>query len=407
MLPFWQLFEGFYTLFTSEPKIAIARVLLIFLGALLIYGAYKKVLEGLIMVPMGLGMIAVNASVLILEAGKYGDIFVAPLVSDPTALLNILQIDFLQPIYTFTFSNGLIACLIFMGIGAITDIDFLIASPMLSMMMAVAAEFGTIFTFPIALAVGLSPGQSAATAIIGGADGPMVLFTSLILARDLFVPIAVVGYLYLSLTYGLYPFLIRLMIPKRLRGVEMDWRKVPQIPRGEKFAFTVVATAILCLLFPVAGPLYFSFFVGVAIKEADLPRHVQFLSEPVLYGSTFFLGATLGILMSADTILNPRVLTLFILGLISIMLSGIGGLIGGLIAYKVSGGKINPLVGIAGVSCLPTCAKIAQKEAFAVNKKCMIVPFAMGPNVAGVITTSIICGIYVTTIPMVSKLLTG
>jgi carboxybiotin decarboxylase len=403
----FQLFQGLYTLFTSEPKIAIARVALILLGGLLIYGAHKKVLEGLVMIPMGLGMIAINGSVLMLEAGKYGDIFISPLVSDPTVLMNLLQINFLQPIYTFTFSNGLIACLVFMGIGAITDIDFLMAKPMLSMLLAVAAEFGTIFTFPIALAVGLNSGQAASAAIIGGADGPMVLFTSLILAKELFVPIAVVGYLYLSLTYGIYPFLIKWMIPKKLRGLEMDWRSIPQIPRGEKLAFIAVATAILCLLFPVAGPLYFSFFVGVAIKESDLPRHLQFLSEPVLYGSTFFIGILLGCLMSADTILNPKVLTLLILGLISILLSGIGGLVGGLIAYKLSKGKINPLIGIAAVSCVPTCAKIAQKVACEANKKCMILPFAMGPNVAGVITTSIICGIYVTGIPLMSKFITG
>ncbi|MDO8569100.1 MAG: sodium ion-translocating decarboxylase subunit beta [Dehalococcoidales bacterium] len=395
-----QLFQGLYTLFTSDPKIALARIGLILLGAILIYGGYKKVLEPLIMIPMGLGMIAINSSVLILEAGRYGDIFIAPLVSDPTELMNVLQINFLQPLYTFTFSNGLIACLVFMGIGALTDIDFLIAKPMLSMMLAVAAEFGTIFTFPIALAMGLNPGQAASTALIGGADGPMVLFSSLILAKDLFVPIAVVGYLYLSLTYGMYPFLIKWLIPKRLRGIEMDWRTIPKVPRGEKLAFVVVATTILCLLFPVAGPLYFSFMLGVAIKESDLPHHLSFLSETVLYGSTFFLGAILGTLMSAETILNPKVLILFILGLISILLSGLGGLAGGLIAYKISKGKINPLLGIAAVSCVPTCAKIAQKCAYDANKKCMIVPFAMGPNVAGVITTSIICGIYITAIQL-------
>jgi carboxybiotin decarboxylase len=398
-----KLFQGLYTLFTSEPKIAIARVGLILLGMLLLYGAHKKILEGLIMVPMGLGMIAINASVLILEAGQYGNIFVAPLVSDPNQLMNLLQINFLQPIYTFTFSNGLIACLVFMGIGAMTDIDFLIAKPMPSMLLAVGAELGSFLVFPIALAMGLNPGQSAATAIIGGADGPMVLFTSLILAKDLFVPIAVVGYLYLSLTYGIYPFLIKWLVPKKLRGVEMDWRSIPKISRGEKYAFAAILTAVLCLLFPVAGPLYFSFFVGVAIKESDLPRHVQFLSEPLLYGSTFFLGAILGTLMNAETILDPKVLILFILGLLAILLSGVGGIIGGLIAYKVSKGKINPLVGLAGVSCVPTCAKVAQKAAYDANKKSMILPFAMGANVAGVITTSIICGIYVTGIPLVSQ----
>jgi sodium ion-translocating decarboxylase beta subunit len=402
-----KLFQGLYTLFTSEPTIAITRVGLIVLGFILLYASYKKVLEGLVMVPMGIGMIAINASVLVLDSGNYGNIFVSPLITDPNALMNMLQINFLQPIYTLTFSNGLIACLVFMGIGAMTDIDYLMAKPMLSMMLAVAAELGTFLIFPIALAVGLNPAQSAATAIIGGADGPMVLFTSLILAKDLFVPITVVGYLYLSLTYGIYPFLIKWLVPKHLRGIEMDWRNVPKIPRGEKFAFSAVLTAILCLLFPVAGPLYFSFFVGVAIKEADLPRHLQFLTETLVYGATFFLGALLGTLMSAETILDPKVLILFVLGLLAILLSGLGGIAGGLIATKISKGKINPLIGIAAVSCVPTTAKVAQKAAYDANKKCMILPFAMGPGVAGVITTSIVCGIYVTGIPLVSKLLVG
>lgn len=200
--PIWEIFQGIYTLFISEPKIAIARILLILVGFLFIYLGYRKILEGLIMIPMGIAMVGVNAGTMLLEAGKFGTLFLDPLVSETNALVNILQIDFLQPIYTLTFSNGLIACLIFMGIGAITDLDFLIAKPLLSMMLAVAAEFGTIFTLPIAIAVGLNPSEAASIAIVGGADGPMVLFTSLTLARHLFVPITVVAYLYLSLCYA-------------------------------------------------------------------------------------------------------------------------------------------------------------------------------------------------------------
>lgn len=405
--PIWEIFQGIYTLFISEPKIAIARILLILVGFLFIYLGYRKILEGLIMIPMGIAMVGVNAGTMLLEAGKFGTLFLDPLVSETNALVNILQIDFLQPIYTLTFSNGLIACLIFMGIGAITDLDFLIAKPLLSMMLAVAAEFGTIFTLPIAIAVGLNPSEAASIAIVGGADGPMVLFTSLTLARHLFVPITVVAYLYLSLCYAGYPYLIKMLIPKSIQGTRMDFGDIPKIARAEKFTFAVVATGVLCLLFPVAAPLFTSFFVGVAIKESDLPRHLQFLSETVLYGSTFFLGFVLGSLLSADVILDPTVLLLLLLGMLSLLLSGLGGLAGGMIAYKLSKGKINPLIGIAGVSCVPTTAKVAQKCAFTANKKCMILPFAMGPNVAGVITTAIIAGIYITAIPLITPLLGG
>ncbi len=405
MFPFWQIFQGLYTLFTSEPGIAIGRVVLILLGALFCYLGYRKILEGLIMIPMGIGMIAVNGAVLVMAAGKYSTIFVDPLEADPIALMNILQINFIQPLYTFTFSNGLIACLVFMGIGAITDLDYLIAKPLPSILLAVGAELGTIFTFPIAIACGLNPGESAAISVVGGADGPIVLFTSLMLARHLFVPITVVAYLYLSLCYAVYPYLIKLLIPKRLRGLPMDLRSIPRVSRGEKFTFAVVACGILCLLFPVAGPLYASFFVGVAIKESDIPRHLQLLSETVLYGATFFLGFILGILLSAETILDPRVLLLLGLGCLSLLLSGIGGLVAGLIGYKVTKGKMNPLIGIAAVSCVPTCAKVAQKCAFEANRRAMILPFAMGPNVAGIITTSIVCGCFVTGLPLIAPLL--
>ena len=121
------VFQGIATLFAQEPKIAIARIVLIFLGMLLVYLGSKNILEPLVMVPMGFGMLAVNAGVLFLSANEIGNIFINPMVSDTNALMNILQIDFLQPIYTFTFSNGLIACVVFMGIGVITDIGFLLA----------------------------------------------------------------------------------------------------------------------------------------------------------------------------------------------------------------------------------------------------------------------------------------
>lgn len=132
--------------------------------------------------------------------------------------MKYMQIDFLQPIYTLTFSNGLIACLVFMGIGTMCDIGYVLERPFISMTIALFAEAGTILTYPIARAMGLDAGSSAAVSIIGGADGPMVLFASLKLAPELFVPISIVAYLYLSLTYGGYPYLIKLLIPKSMRG---------------------------------------------------------------------------------------------------------------------------------------------------------------------------------------------
>ncbi len=394
------LFQGIGTMFAQPANIAIARIALILLGIFMVYLGKKEILEPLIMIPMGFGMSAVNAGVLFLSATKTGTIFNDPLMSDTAGLMNILQINWLQPIYTFTFSNGLIACLVFMGIGVISDIGNVLRYPFASMLIAMCAELGSVATFPIAHAMGLSYGQAAAVSIIGGADGPMVLYTSLILAKDLFVPITIVAYLYLSLTYGGYPFLIRLLIPKDIRAIVVKTTKKDDITSGEKLAFAVIANTLLCLLFPVAAPLFVSFFLGIAIRESGMTKYIKLIEENFLYGATFFLGLMLGVLCEASTILNPTVLTLLILGMVALLLSGIGGIIGGYIVYFINGKNFNPTIGIAGVSCVPTTAKVAQKEVHNVNKYSFILQFAMGANICGVITTAILTGIYVTMIPL-------
>lgn len=390
------LFQGIGTLFASEMHIAIARIVLILLGMLLVYLGYKNVLEPLVMIPMGFGMLAVNAGVLFLAQNKLGTIFVDPLVTDASSLMDILQIDFLQPIYTFMFSNGLIAGIVFMGIGVITDIGFLMAYPFTSMLIAMFAELGTVATFPIAVAMGFTKGEAAAVSVIGTADGPMVLYTSLMLAKDLFVPITIVAYLYLSLTYGGYPYLIRLLVPKELRGKKVNVSRTHNITSQEKLIFSVVACAILCLLFPVAAPLFLSFFLGIAIRESGVTRYIKLVEDVFLYGATLFLGLMLGVLCEASTILNPQIFGLLILGMLALLLSGIGGILGGYIVYWINGKNFNPTIGIAGVSCVPTTAKVAQKEVSMVNKHAFVLQYAVGANISGVITSAILTGIYVT-----------
>ena len=255
---FLNIFQGLATLADSEPKIMIGRIFLMCLGVLLIYLGKKGILEALLMIPMGLGMATVNAAVLFLDDGRKGTLFLDPLINNTEQLMTMLQIDWLQPIYTFTFSNGLIACLVFMGIGVLLDVGFVMARPFTSMFIALCAEIGTVITLPLAVWMGLSVSDAAATATIGGADGPMILFTALILSKELFVPITVVAYLYLGLTYGGYPWLIKLMVPRHIRGMKMPVEKTREISSTEKLVFAVIANVILCLLFPVAAPLFFS-----------------------------------------------------------------------------------------------------------------------------------------------------
>jgi carboxybiotin decarboxylase len=398
------LFQGISTLVTSEPIIAFSRIGLMALGMLLVYLGKKGILEPLLMIPMGLGMAAINAGIMFMPDGSQGNLFVDPLIIDNNQLMSALQIDFLQPIYTFTFSNGLIACFVFMGIGVLLDVGYILQKPFTSMFLAICAELGTFATVPIAMALGFNMRDAASVAMVGGADGPMVLFTSLSLSKELFVPITVVAYLYLGLTYGGYPYLIRLMIPARLRGIKMVRPSIKKpISSGKKLSFAVVLCTLLCLLFPVAAPLFFSLFIGVAIRESGLKHIIDFIGGPLLYGSTFFLGLLLGILCEAHLILNPKILMLLVLGIVALLLSGIGGILGGYAMYFITRGNFNPVIGIAGVSCVPTTAKVAQKEVNKINPDALILPEALGANISGVITTAIIAGIYITIIPLLFK----
>ena len=421
-LSFLDLFQGINTLvqgFSTDPKIAFGRVFLIFLGILLFYLGRKGVLEALLMIPMGLGMATVNAGVMFfsvydpasglsIAAGQAaqlpGTLHVAPLAQDTKALIDILQINWLQPIYTFMFSNGLIACFVFMGIGTLLDVGFVMARPYQSMIIALFAELGTATTYPLAVAMGLNPGQAASVAIIGGADGPMVLFTSLTLAKELFVPITVVAYLYLGLAYGGFPYLIKAMIPEKLRALPMPMEKTRTITSNEKLVFAVIACVLLSLLFPVASPLLLSLFLGVVVRESDLPNFYELFSNTVLYGATFFLGLLLGILCEAGTILSPVVLKLLVLGILSLLISGVGGIIGGYAIYYWSGKKYNPVIGIAGVSCVPTTAKVAQKS---VGSGVIVLPHALGANISGVITTAIFAAVYVAYLQPLMRVLKG
>lgn len=395
------LFPGIGSFFVDEPLVAVSRVVLIVFGMVLAYYGFKRTLEPLIMVPMGLGMIAVNCGVLFLDGGATGNIILNPLASDPDTLINLLQVNFLQPVYNFTFSNGLVACLVFMGIGAMSDISFLLMRPWACIIVAIFAEMGTFATLVIGMKLGLQPGEAAAVATIGGADGPMVLFTSLMLAKDLFVPISIIAYLYLSLTYVGYPYLVKLLIPARYRGIETDF-EMGFVSKRKKFISILVINTVLCLLLPVAAPLIMSFFIGMAIKEAEIEPLHALLESTILYGGTFFLGLLLGVLCDAKTILNPKVGILVVLGIVALTISALGAILGGWIMYLVTKRNFNPVIGIAGVSCMPTTAKIAQKIAMEENPYCMIMPLAMGSSLSGLIVSAIAAGVFISTIGMLT-----
>jgi oxaloacetate decarboxylase beta subunit len=394
------LFPGIWTFFLVQPYQALARVVLIIIGGLFVFLAYRKIVEPLIILPMGLGILFSNMSMLVLPNGAIGTLHVNPMVSSPSDVIQALQIFWLQPVYTLAFLNTLIVCMIFLGIGLITDLSFLISKPLMSLFLASFAELGTVFTLPLGVMAGLSLKEAAAVSIVGGADGPVVLLTSLFLAPELFVPIGIIAYIYLSVLYILQPYINKAIIPKSAMGTYMDPMKVGKADQREKMVFAVLVGSLLCLMFPSAAPLFASFFLGVVIKEARIDRYSKFLDEVVLSGSTFFLAFVLGMLTTSDVVTNPKVFLILVLGITSLILSCIGGAIGGMVLYYISGKKINPLLGPAGVSCVPTTAKISQEMAQEINPKNYIILYAMGPNVAGVITTAVICSLYITLIPL-------
>lgn len=398
-----QIFPGIFTLF-DDPLIGAVRVALILLGFVLAFYGFKGNLEPLIMVPMGLGMIAVNAGVLFLGDGSTGTLIIDPLVSETDDLMQAIQVNFLQPIYNFTFSNNLIACLVFMGIGARSELSFLLARPWTCIIIAIFAEMGTFATLSLGVNLfGLDPAQAASVATIGGADGPMVLFGTLMMSPDMFVSVSIIAYLYLSLTYAGYPYIIKALVPKKYRGLDVEF-DMPQASSKSKFIFVVVVCLILCLLLPVAAPLMLSFFLGMAVKEAKILPYQELFEGVITSVSSMFLGLVLGTLCEASTILDPVVGIVLILGILALAISAVGGLAGGWIVYlfdKRRGKTFNPVVGIAGVSCVPTTTKLAQHAAEEENPFAIIIPIAMGCNIGGVIVSAIATGVFVATISLV------
>lgn len=291
-----QVFPGIATLFVEDPILGVVRVGLTILGFVLAYFGFKGKLEPLIMVPMGLGMIAVNCGVLFLAGDTTGTLIIDPLVSDTDSLMTAIQVNFLQPIYNFMFSNNLIACLVFMGIGARSEISFLLSRPWTCIIIAIFAEMGTFVTLALGVDFfGLDPASAASVAIIGGADGPMVLFGTLMMKPELFVSVSIIAYLYLSLTYAGYPYIIKALVPKKYRGIDIEF-DMPQVSQKAKFIFIVVVCLLLCLLLPVAAPLMLSFFLGMAVKEAKILPYQELLEGGITSFSSLFLGLVLGCL---------------------------------------------------------------------------------------------------------------
>ncbi len=286
---------------------------------------------------------------------------------------------------------GIYPSLIFMGVGAMTDFGPLLANPK-SLLLGAAAQLGVFVAFFGAIASGVFTGpQAASIGIIGGADGPTAIFLTSKLAPELLGPIAIAAYSYMALIPMIQPPIMKLMTTEKMRVVKMEQAR--EVSKTEKIVFPILVATFVILLLPSTAPLIGCLMLGNLFRECGVTDRLSDTAQNALMNIvTIFLATSVGATMVAQNFLNWDTIKIVVLGLVAFGISTVGGLIGGLIMYKTSGGKINPLIGSAGVSAVPMAARVSQDVGRRYNKNNYLLMHAMGPNVAGVIGSAIAAG---------------
>ncbi|MBR7081786.1 MAG: sodium ion-translocating decarboxylase subunit beta [Oscillospiraceae bacterium] len=285
---------------------------------------------------------------------------------------------------------GVYPSLIFMGIGAMTDFGPLISNPK-SLLLGAAAQMGVFIAFFIAVLLGFTGNQAASIGIIGGADGPTAIFLTTKLAPELLGAIAIAAYSYMALIPMIQPPFMRLLTTEKERSVKME--QLHEVTKTEKIIFPIVVTAFIVLLIPSTAPLIGCLMLGNLFKETGLTDRLSDTAQNAMMNIvTIFLGISVGATTVASKFLTVETLKIVGLGLAAFICSTIGGLLAGKVMYKLTGGKVNPLIGSAGVSAVPMAARISQKEGQRANPSNFLLMHAMGPNVAGVIGSAIAAG---------------
>jgi oxaloacetate decarboxylase beta subunit len=351
------------------------QALMMLVGCLLVWLAVVKKFEPLLLVPIGFGAVLSNIPV----AG----------IAGPEGLLGY--------IYHAGIETGVFPLLIFMGVGALTDFSALIARPS-TLLLGAAAQFGIFVTLIGALALNAIPGfdyslaDASAIAIIGGADGPTAIYVGSRLAPDLLGAIAVAAYSYMALVPIIQPPIMRLLTSEKERQVEMS--QLRPVSRAEKilFPFTVLA---LCVIFlPSAAPLIGMLTFGNLLREVGVVERLSKAAQnEIINIVTIFLGLAVGSKLSADKFLTLETLGILALGAAAFCIGTAAGVLMGKVMYRVSGGKVNPLIGAAGVSAVPMAARVVNKVGLEANHHNFLLMHAMGPNVAGVIGSAVAAGV--------------
>ena len=285
---------------------------------------------------------------------------------------------------------GIYPSLIFLGVGAMTDFGPLLSNPK-SLLLGAAAQLGVFVAFFGAVLLGFTGPEAASIGIIGGADGPTAIYLTTKLAPQLLGPIAIAAYSYMALIPLIQPPIMKLFTTDKMRKVKMEQTR--EVSKTEKIIFPIVVATFVILLLPSTAPLVGCLMLGNLFRECGVTDRLSDTSQNALMNIvTIFLATSVGATMVAQNFLNFNTIKIIVLGLCAFAISTVGGLVGGLVMYRTSGGRINPLIGSAGVSAVPMAARVAQDVGRKYNKTNFLLMHAMGPNVAGVIGSAIAAG---------------
>ena len=362
---------------TAFLNLTFGNIVMIFVALIFLYLAIGKGFEPLLLLPISFGMLLVNI---------YPDIM-RSIEDSSNGVGGLLHYFYLLDEWS------ILPSLIFMGVGAMTDFGPLIANPK-SFLLGAAAQFGIYGAYFMAIFMGFNDKAAAAISIIGGADGPTSIFLAGKLGKTgLMGPIAVAAYSYMALVPIIQPPIMKLLTTKEEREIRME--QLRPVSKLEKILFPVVVTIVVCMILPTTAPLVGMLMLGNLFRESGVVKQLtETASNALMYIVVIFLGTSVGATTSAEAFLNLDTIKIVVLGLIAFALGTAAGVIFGKIMCKVTHGKVNPLIGSAGVSAVPMAARVSQKVGSEADPSNFLLMHAMGPNVAGVIGTAVAAGTF-------------
>ena len=362
---------------TAFFNLTVGNFIMILVACVFLYLAIAKGFEPLLLVPIAFGMLLVNI---------YPDIMASP-EETSNGVGGLLHYFYLLDEWS------ILPSLIFMGVGAMTDFGPLIANPK-SFLLGAAAQFGIYAAYFMAIFMGFNDKAAAAISIIGGADGPTSIFLAGKLGQTEFMgPIAVAAYSYMALVPIIQPPIMKLLTTEEERKIKME--QLRPVSKLEKILFPVIVTIVVCMILPTTAPLVGMLMVGNLFRESGVVKQLQeTASNALMYIVVIVLGLSVGATTSAERFLKVTTIKIVILGLIAFAFGTAAGVIFGKLMCKVTGGKVNPLIGSAGVSAVPMAARVSQKVGSEADPTNFLLMHAMGPNVAGVIGTAVAAGTF-------------